>query len=92
MEWLLNFTTAPSERAGILSHVVDEPEQQIIGLCDGSWKVPGAFVGHDDLRLVLVGLVERRRNAQDQEKRNQGSRIQVIRERLGHIGIQACRS
>lgn len=68
--------------------MLDEPEEQIVGLGHGGGKVPGAFVGHDDYRPLFVDLAERRRNAQDPEKRKLGSRVKIISERPEHSETQ----
>ena len=75
-----------------LAYVVDEPEQDIVGLRDGGRKATSAFVGHGDLRLVFVYLATRRDYSQDEEKRKNGSSVKVISERPGRNGTRACRA
>ena len=54
-----------------------EPEQHIIGLRDGSGKIGGPFLGHDNPRLVLDASW-RETMGQDPEKRKQGQSKKII--------------
>ena len=80
-----------SMRARKLSHVTNDPQEQIVGLGHGGWKTAGPLVGHDHLRLGFDASRRETRN-QDPEKRKQGQRVKLSSERPGHNGTREGRT
>ncbi len=78
-------------RAREFAHVVDGPEQHVVGLGDSGWEGSSPFVGHDHPQLEL-DTCHPETTCQDSEQRKQGQSVKVSSDGPGRTETRYCRT